>query len=120
MDIVNPRLSASQSGDQFSFFVEYTATFHPQEAHFVFEDSIEFAERDAGEEFDHLFNEPIEVIEPNGQTSVLRRRERHGVSGGELSTELGNEEVVAFIHLRNRTLNGQSLIKRTPLIELSD
>ncbi len=105
MEIVNPRLTASQAGDHYSFVVEYTASFLPPEAHFVFEDSIEFAERDAGEEFDHLWNEPIQTIEPRGATSVPRRREIHDVHRSKLSTEVGNEEVVARIHLRNRTLN---------------
>jgi len=125
MDIVNPHLSVTQFGDHFNLTVEYTATFVPAEAGFSFEDTIVFAERDSGDDFDFFSpdvrtpggqfipNSELHQFTPNGEISVFRRRERNGVSQSNLNTGPGDEDLVGLVHLRNVSLNGQNIRKRT-------
>jgi len=118
MEVVNPRLFVSQAGERFDLIVEYTATFVPQEANFVFEDWVRFFERDSGEDFDSFdpnIETPREEIRPNGQTSIFRRRQKLGVTEDNLDTGFGDEDLVGFVNLRNVTLNGQPVSKRTPI-----
>ena len=121
MQITNPRLTVSQFGDNFDLFVDYTATFVPQEANFVFDDAIVWAERDSGDTFANFVPQvrtPILQFSPKGQTSVNRHHEKRGVSADNLNTGPGDEDVVGLVHLKNVTLQGESIRVRTNIVTI--
>jgi hypothetical protein len=121
MQITNPRLTVSQFGDKFDLFVDYTATFVPEEANFEFEDATVWVERDAGDDFD-AFDPDVRTpgmrFRPQGQLSVNRHHEKRGVSADDLDSGIGDEDLVGLIHLRNLTLDGQAIRVRTNIVEI--
>jgi hypothetical protein len=118
MQITNPRLTVSQFGESFDLFVDYTATFLTPEANFEFEDTIVFAERDSGDDFEFFDVRTGGRFNPNGQTSVARHHEKRGVSADALDSGIGDEDLVGLVHLRNLTLQGQPIRVRTNIIEI--
>lgn len=119
MDIINQRISASQSGNRWTLVVDYTATFTQTELSFgfVFEDSVAFWEWDDSDH-DHLVNSAVVSFRPAGPR-VARRWVWSNVPGNVLDTELGGEEIRAQIFLRNRSTSGAVIWRFTPILQIS-
>lgn len=119
MDIQNQRISATQNGDRWTLNVDYTATFTQVEltSGFQFEDGCSFWEWD-DTDHDHLANTAMFAFTP-GSLQVSRGFIWSNISGDFLDTQLGGEEIVGQIFLRNRSITGVGINKFTPQIQIA-
>jgi hypothetical protein len=118
MDIENPRIIASQSGDRWALIVTWVATFTPQEitGGFEFETWLTYWEWDDSDH-DFILNTGVSRFRPS---SVRLGFSHHAnVPGDQLDTELGGEELRAQIFLRNHTTGSAPISRVTPILQIS-
>ncbi|MFF6949320.1 hypothetical protein ACFZAD_11745 [Streptomyces iakyrus] len=119
MDIINPRVTASQSGDRWTLTVNVVEEFTPQEitSGFEFEDWVTWWEWDDSDH-DHLTNhgvtrwKPVSVREAYSWTWS-------NIPEDVLDTELGGEEIRAQIFLRNFTTSSATIHRFSPILQIS-
>lgn len=122
MNIISVQpITASQSGSKWTLTVRYTATFTNQEKdpplNYTFRDSIQIWEDDPFS--DDQITGWISASNFNPSSNSVVRTLTAVVSGDDLDTELGGEEIYAKIQLRNFTTGGVPLIRKTANINLS-
>src|SRR5262249_19765659 len=101
-------LSAQQlSSNKWRLTAKYTATFSQQEVNpplnFVFRDAFQIWEDDPVDDDQITGWVAVSNFNPSG-TSVARTL-THDISGDDLDTELGGEEIKVGVRLRNVSLN---------------
>lgn len=119
VDIINPRLTASQLGNRWTIHLNYIATFNPQELTFgfTFEDRVAFWEWD-DTDHDFLANSAGAQFRP-GSLRVGRSWVWPNVPSDRLDTELGGEELRGQVFLRNFTTGGVSIHRYTPILQIA-
>jgi len=111
MNIGPLSLSAQQlSSNKWRLTVRYTATFSPQEVNppptglnFTFRDSFQIWEDDPVN--DDQITGWVGVSSFNPSSTSVTRTLSHDISGDDLDTELGGEEIKVKVRLRNVDLN---------------
>lgn len=118
MDIVNPRITASQNGERWTLIVSATEVFTPEEISngFEFEDWATLWEWDDSDH-DFIMNWRAERFRP---TSMRHSAEWiTNIPGDALDTELGGEEIRVQVFLRNVTTSSGSIHRFTPILQIS-
>ena len=122
MNITNIKpIQASQSGNTWTLKVTYTATFTNQEKNpplnYTFRDSIRIREDDPFS--DDTVTGWVAASNFNPAANSVVRTLTAVVSGDDLDTELGGEEIYAQIRLRNFTTGGVPITKKTVNVNLA-
>jgi hypothetical protein len=118
MDIINQRITASQSGDRWTLIVSATEVFSPQEISngFEFEDWVSLWEWDDSDH-DFITNWRAERYRPTSLRHAWQWTVN--IAGDDLDTELGGEEIRAQIFLRNVTTSSAPIHRFTPILQIS-
>jgi hypothetical protein len=119
MDIINPRMTASQNGDRWTLVVSVTEVFTPTEISqgFEFEDWLTLWEWDDSDH-DFLGNQAVTRFRPASVQESFQWTWSN-VPGDVLDTELGGEEIRAQAFLRNFTTSSAAINRFTPILQIS-
>lgn len=122
MNITNIQpLSAQKVGSNWKLTVKYTATFNNDEAtvhNYTFRDSFSVREED-DTSGDDVVTGFVAASNFNPSGLSVHRTLVATVSGEDLDTELGGEEIYAKIRLRNFTTGGVAMHRNTAIINLA-
>jgi hypothetical protein len=113
-----PVLSVRQEagGAAFTFTVNYTAVFDPDELNQRFLDCVELFERDTSSGDDPLTPEGcVDSGDFIASQAEVRRTKRVKLSDRRASTELGNEEIYAIVRLVGSTTGEQDTARTNEL-----
>ena len=122
MNITNIQpINAQKTGNTWKLTVKYTATFTSEEVNpphnYTFRDGIQIWEWD---DVDHdQVTGWVAASNFNPSATSVQRTMVANVSGDDLDTELGGEEIRAKILLRNFTTGGTPKHKFTAIINLA-
>ena len=119
MQLINPRLTATQNGDRWTLVASVTEAFSESEltAGYVFADSCAFWDWD-DTDHDYLANMGTTEWRPGS----LRERMDWtwpNIPSDILDTELGGEEIRAQMFLRNVTTSSMAIVAYTPILQIS-
>lgn len=119
MQLSNPTISATQSGDRWTLTASVTEHFTRDEinANFQFADFVTFWEWDTSDH-DFLTNTRTDVFRPNSLTHRFTWT-WSDIPGDTLDTELGGEEIRAQFHLRNATTSSGEVTVFSPILQIS-
>lgn len=114
-------ISVSQAGNTWTLRVTYTATFTNQEKdaplNYTFRDSIRIMESDTFS--DDSVTGWVSASNFNPSANSVQRTLTAVVSGNDLDTELGGEEIYAKVQIRNFTTGGVPLVRKTSIVNLA-
>ncbi|MEU6666006.1 hypothetical protein [Streptomyces sp. NPDC046727] len=115
--IANDRIVESafpRSDGSWEFLITYTVHFEPFEIGLFFNDSVKIWEEDTSDDDQITAYAPVETFHASGP-SVFRRK-RFTAQADALDTEVGKEEIYAWIWLRDANSLGPAADEqRTPI-----